>query len=450
VAIAFVSLVGDSRLFVLLLSVHLAGLFVISMACHGELARSRPGPRHLTAFYLAVAAGGALGGVFNGLLAPRLFESVAEYPTALVAACVVWVLISPPAPRPPFSVRDASLWRKALLPLALLVFATVTVHYTRGLNDIWRLVVRSQVAIAFCVVVFAIRRRPALFAWAAAAILFAPILAAQTANTIYAARSFFGVHRVIYDASMRCNVYTNGTTIHGLQSVLPERRHVAGAYYHETGPAGDALRIAKPRRVGIIGLGVGSLATYARAGDEYTYYEIDPVVVDIAEKSGAFSYLADARVRGADVRVLVGDGRLLVQKAADGRYDLIVLDAYSSDVVPVHLITAEAMALYLRKLAPRGLLLLNISSRYLDLGGVVAALAQQAGLASVERLDVIDSASDRTAAHDDGKAVSRWIALARRADDLGLLLGEGWSRLPEVADRAWSDDHADVLSAITW
>jgi hypothetical protein len=455
VAVAFVSLVGESRLLGLVLCVHFAALFVIAMACHGELARTRPGARHLTAFYLVVSFGGALGGVFNGLLAPLLFRSVVEYSLVLVVACALRILTVPAAPSSPDQTTGTAArraLRTAIVPLVLLAAATLTVFLTKNVNDDWRLLVRSQFAIAFCVVAFAMRHRPARFAWVAGALLYAPLLEAQTDGALYVGRSFFGVHRVTYDPTNHRNVYTNGTTIHGLQSVLPERRHVAGAYYHPTGPAGDAITMASPRNVGIIGLGVGSLASYARAGQTYTFFEIDPVVAAIAESQTVFSFLADARRRGADVRVVVGDGRLLIERAPDASYDMIVLDAYSSDVVPVHLITTEAMAIYLRKLAVHGLFMMNVSSRYFDLGVVAAAVGERAGLVGIERLDGLDSESDREAARLEGKAVSRWIVLARSDRDLARIVGSGspWQPLPRGAGSAWTDDHANILSAIAW
>jgi spermidine synthase len=247
-------------------------------------------------------------------------------------------------------------------------------------------------------------------------------------------------------------VYTHGTTIHGVQSTVPEHRHVAGAYYHPTGPAGDVLTRASPLQVGVIGLGVGTLAAYARAGQTYTYLEIDPIVAEIAENTAYFSFLADARSRGADVRVLLGDGRRLLDRARDGQYDVLVLDAYSSDTVPIHLITREAMALYVRKLAPHGMIAMNVSSRYLDLAVVVAALAEQANLKALERLDMLVSAADQKAVRDDGKAVSRWIVLGRTVADLAPITvsGSAWKPLERSASRVWTDDHANILSAMVW
>jgi hypothetical protein len=380
----------------------------------------------------------------------------------LVAACIVRILTTPALPLPaswqvmaghqqPRS-RAHVFARKAIVPVLLLVTATVTILLTRNLDENWRLLAASQVATAFCVIAHSMRRRPARFAWAAGALLLAPSLAARTENTLYFGRSFFGVHRVTYDPRTRCNVYTHGTTIHGVQSTVPEHRHVAGAYYHPTGPAGDVLTRASPVQVGVIGLGVGTLAAYARAGQMYTYLEIDPLVAEIAENTAYFSFLADARSRGADVRVQLGDGRRLLERARDGQFDVLVLDAYSSDTVPIHLITREALALYVRKLAPHGMIAMNVSSRYLDLEVVVAALAEQANLQALERLDMLVSAADQKAARDDGKAESRWIVLGRTAQDLAPITvsGSAWKPLERGASRARTDDHANILSAMVW
>jgi hypothetical protein len=218
---------------------------------------------------------------------------------------------------------------------------------------------------------------------------------------------------------------------------------MAGAYYHRTGPAGDVLGRESPGRVGLIGLGVGSLATYAERGQSFTFYEIDPVVARIAENQGLFTYLADARERGATVEIVLGDGRLELGRAPDGALDLVVLDAYSSDVIPVHLLTREAFALYLAKLAPHGTILMNVSNRYLDIGLVVAAVARDLGLPGAERLDTVDSAETRA----DGKSVSRWIRLARSQSDLGPL-PSGWRPLSPSGIRPWTDDYVNVLACL--
>jgi hypothetical protein len=458
VGIGFLFLLGLSRPIGLVLPLHFAALFVIAMACHGELARRRPAARHLTMFYLVTAAGGALGGLANGLVAPLVLSSVIEYPLVVAAAAVLraattarpqeeddWRVIAGEAP-----VRRglaSSIVRRAGLPAGLWIAAATSLWATRKLDPSWSLLAMSQLATAISVVALSTRKRPARFAACASALLLAPWLAARGDHLLYAGRSFFGVHRVQHDAATARNVYIQGTTIHGLQSVVPERRRIAGAYFHESGPAGDVLAHTHPARVALVGLGIGSLAAYAERGQTFTFFEIDPLVARIAENTTYFTYLADARARGAAISVVLGDGRLLLERAPIGAYDMIVIDAYSSDVIPVHLLTREAFVLYESRLAPGGVILMNVSNRYLDVGLVVAAVAHDLKLAGRERLDPIDTDEGRAAERDDGKSVSRWIELARTAPDFRPT-AHGWRPLPQSTLRTWTDDYVNVLGCL--
>jgi hypothetical protein len=458
VVVGFLFLLGLSRPIGLVLSLHFGALFVIAMACHGELARRRPAARHLTLFYLVTAAGGALGGLANGLVAPLILHSVIEYPLVVAAAAVLraattarpaehedWRAIAEDAP-----VRHglgSSIARGALLPAGLWLASAASLWATRKLDPSWSLLTMSQVATAVSVVALSTRKRPARFAACASALLLAPWLAARGGQVLYAGRSFFGVHRVERDAAAARNVYIQGTTIHGLQCTIPERRRIAGAYFHATGPAGDILAHMHPARVGLVGLGIGSLAAYADRGQSFTFFEIDPLVAKVAENTAYFTFLADARARGARVSIELGDGRLLLGQAPPGAFDMIVIDAYSSDVIPVHLLTREAFSLYESRLAPGGVILMNVSNRYLDVGLVVAAVGSDLGLAGRERLDTIDTDAGRAAVHDDGKSVSRWIELARAPSDLGTA-PHGWHPLARPAMRVWTDDYVNVLGCL--
>lgn len=465
-ALAFITLLELARPFWIVLPIHFAAMFVIAMVCHGELARERPDPIHLTTYYVILSVGGALGGLFNALLAPALFTSVFEYPLVLMAALGLWAGLVPSGPAPldwteiahaePRGAQKRGrqgkrIWVEARVAVVVLVVATVAMAVVHKLNASWGLLLMSQVATAVCVVAYSVRGRPVRFALTVCALLLAPHLAIQGEHTLMSARSFFAVHRVTHDSSADRNVYVQGTTIHGLQSTRPERRRIAGAYFHRTGPAGEVLTRLHPRTLGLIGLGVGSLASYAEAGQSYTFYEIDPVVARIAENPEYFTFLADARRRGARVDVVLGDARLRLQEAEDERFDMVVLDAYSSDVVPAHLLTREALQLFLSKLAPDGYLLMNISNRYLDIGVVLAALTQEASLAAVDRTDLIDSEVDDQAAREDGKAPSRWILIARRARQIEWIgLGADWKPLKRTAVVAWRDDYVNLLSCLNW
>jgi hypothetical protein len=488
-ALAFSLAVGADRLLWLVVLLHLAAFFVVALACHGELARTRPPPHRLTRFYLILSAGGAAGGALVALVAPLVFPAVWEYPLVLLAVGALraglpsHTLLAEGSHqgsddhetagedfeelaraegfgvrRGPLATRARRVVRAVGMPLLTLLLLVAALRLLASAEDIVRVFVVAQIATAACVVAWTWRRRPWRFASMLAAILAAPALATFGPGMLFVGRSFFAVHRVANDAAQHRHLYAQGTTIHGLQSTLPERARVAGAYFHRSGPAGDVLGRIGPSRVGLVGLGVASLAAYADTGARFTFYEIDPVVARIAEDPRLFTFLRDARGRGAQVDVVLGDARIRLAEVPDAALDVLVLDAYSSDVVPTHLLTREAFALYVRKLAPGGFVLMNVSNRYLDLGRVVGAVAADAGLSALTRLDEATSEEDRRAAREDGKAPSRWIVVARRASDLDPLeLSSSWTPLVagdareasrRSAMRPWTDDYVNVVGCL--
>jgi spermidine synthase len=421
-----------------LMGLHLAVFFLAAMLCHGKLAADRPAPAHLTEFYLWLSVGGVLGGVGNALVAPLLFNSVAEYPLAFVVACAVAL------PRAPESSRADWLWPGLLG--ALTAGAVLAVRGTRFQAD------ATIAGLLFGVpslVAFFFSRRPLRFALAAGAILLAGNLhEGEKGRELHAERSFFGVHRVTLDPTGGYHVLAHGKTMHGLQSLDPARRGESLAYYHRTGPAGEVLALhgrEPAKKIGAIGLGAGSLASFAQPGQAWTYFEIDPAVEKLARDPRYFTFLSDSP---AKLRVVLGDARLTLAAEPDAHFDLVFLDAYSSDAVPVHLATREALALYLRKLAPGGLLALHISNLHLDLEPVFAALARDAHLACLTRDDTEVSSALRAL----GKAPSVWLVMARRAEDLEKLArSPHWQ--PSRTDAqlgVWTDDYSSLLSVFRW
>ncbi|MET0825946.1 MAG: fused MFS/spermidine synthase, partial [Acidimicrobiales bacterium] len=262
---------------------------------------------------------------------------------------------------------------------------------------------------------------------------------AEPNPTLDAERTFFGVHRVFEDEQGR-HVLANGTTTHGMQD--PADPGTPLGYYHPDGPIGDVFvsaAAAPPRDVAVVGLGSGALAAYGRTGDTFTYYEIDPAVARIASDPTLFSYLSDS---AADTDIVLGDGRLSLERT-DEIYDVMVLDAFSSDAIPVHLLTAQAVQEYLRHLGADGVLAIHISNRYFDLAPVVGRLAETFGLASVGRLDVPSPEQV-----DAGHWSSTWVVLAPRAAALAGLTGDhGWGPLPPAEGRLWTDDYSDLLGS---
>jgi SAM-dependent methyltransferase len=452
---------------------HLALLLVVALSCHGELALSRPSPRHLTEFYLLISGGGVLGGVFNALVAPLVFSSLVEYPLAMLLACVLvgWHRAAPPA------TRRAHLLTAAL-PLAVAALALIlysdsfsfTIDF-RFLSRLFHFPAESVTAwldplerkvntilayappLALCLL---LRRRPMLLGLSLAAVLMVTdFVDARNSDQILQARSFFGVLQVSRDRD--ATGYTSlhhGTTLHGLQSLDPARRGEPLSYYHRQGPIGQVFteldRRDGSRRVAVIGLGTGTLAAYARPGDGLTFYEIDRLARDIASNRAYFTYLTDARERGATLRIELGDARIRLEAVGrerpGERYDLIVVDAFTSDAIPVHLLTREALRLYLERLKPGGLLAFHLSNRFLTLEPVVANLAGDAGLAG----QIEEDESEET----KGVTGSTWAVLARTPEALGGLAHDArWTPAEREADPrvgVWTDDFHNLLSVFKW
>jgi hypothetical protein len=378
---------------------HLALVFVAMTVCHGELARTRPPAGRLTEFYLLLALGGALGGTFNSLVAPRLFDRVVEYPLLLAAACLLLPRMGLPEGR-----RRLDLGVTAAVGL---------------------------LGAAFVVPLLGVTGRHA----------FAPV--------VHRERNFFGVLRVEATPANDLRFLFHGTTLHGMQSLLPAARREPLGYFHRAGPVGrvfDALGGSR-KDVAVVGLGAGTLAAYAQPGQRWTFYEIDPAVERLASDPRYFTYLADARERGADAGVVLGDARLRLRDS-DRTYDLIILDAFSSDTVPVHLLTREALRVYLARLADDGLLAFHISCLHVRLHPVVGNLAKDAGLACRIRQDLKISQADMRA----GKLTSEWVVLARRPEALGPLANDPhWPPLPgDPASPVWTDDYSNLFRAINW
>jgi hypothetical protein len=266
---------------------------------------------------------------------------------------------------------------------------------------------------------------------------------------LFADRSFFGSYRALVHAESKRHVLFQGTTIHGAQSLDERLRLEPIAYYHRTGPAGEVLRRfaeLRPRSdAAIIGLGTGALACHGKTGQKYTFYEIDPMVEKIARDARLFTYLRDCLPQ---IAIVIGDARLSLARAPDRHYDLIVLDAFSSDVIPTHLLTREAMLLYIQKMSADGVLLAHISNRHMDLAPIVGRLARHLSLVGYIHNDFNIEPSDSA----EGKSPSRWVILARHEKDLAaLMLSGGWRRL-DGRDNGdlWTDDFTDLLRVINW
>jgi hypothetical protein len=423
----------------LLVPIHLVGFFVVAVMCHGELARDRPPARRLTEFYLLISLGGALGGVFNAVVAPLVFDSLAEYPIALVLAALCLPRRAPRIPPGPYA--------RALdfaLPVVLgSTVGLIVLLVSRGQANAGRYGTMFAFGLAAGIAVNFVRR-PLRFGLSVGAIVLAVSLAAAPDDReLYRERSFFGVYRVTASEGGDLHRLVHGTTSHGAQDFSPGHERTPISYYHPGGPIGRLLQALPPSdtaRVAIIGLGTGSVACYSAPGERWTFYEIDPTVERIARDPRLFTYL---RVCPGRFDVVLGDARLRLRDAGDHSYGLIMADAFSSDAVPVHLLTREALALYRSKLREHGILTFNVSNGYVTLEPVLGTLARDARMACV-------SQRDRRSNHDgvpqtDG---SDWVVMARHAGDLRAVAGSGWHECPRASGAPWTDDHSNLLGAL--
>ena len=428
-----------SRMLILL---HLAYFFFAALMCHGQLAADRPGPRYLAEFYVWLSLGGVLGGIFNALAAPLLFGSVIEYPLAILLSC----LLLPDREAAGGRVKQ----RRLDFALPVLIFA-----FTVGLGWAADKVAPIQMSGSVFVVAlplfvsYPLRKRPVRFALSlGAVILAAGLMTGVGRTTLHSERNFFGVLRVTGDQNQNLHSFLHGSTVHGRQSTVAERRCEPLSYYHREGPLGKIFtQFASPRcegaKVAIIGLGTGATVSYARSGEHWTFYEINPAVVSIARSRAYFSYLSDCAA--APVDVVLGDARLKLHEAKDRSYDLLVLDAFSSDAIPVHLMTRQALDLYLSKLSGGGLIVFHISNRNLDLTEVVADLAKSRNLSALSLLDM-------TPAQPNGKDPSHWILMARESAAFGTLANDPNARplISTNAEDVWTDDFSNILSVFKW
>ena len=420
IVVSIVLLSEATQPLALVLGVHLLGFVWLALLCHGELARTRPVAEHLTDFYLCLALGGVLGGTLSALIAPLIFTGLSEYPLMIVAACYFGMA---PLIRPN---RADWLWAAGIgaltVALILIMQSTWLAKFTAWLET---LSVLAMFGVPF-ILCYIAQERPARFALSLAAVLAASSLQHGVHGTaVYRERSYYGIHRVTEKDGLRRLVH--GDTVHGQQSLDPELRREPLTYYSKNGPIGDVFRAvhgdSRLQRVGIVGLGAGSLAAFAQPGDDWTFFEIDPSVQRIAENPKLFTYLHDAR---GTIHIDLGDARLQLKNSKQ-TFGVLIVDAFGSDAIPLHLLTREAMQVYLDHLEPNGLLAFHISNNYVDLEPVLARLGESVrpGLVGYVRQHGAVSKSEKA----QGIMPSDWAVFARTEGD--------WSRFWRTRGRQW-------------
>jgi hypothetical protein len=416
--------------------IHVLGFTVLAMLCHGELARDRPGVQHLTEFYLWLAAGGVLGGVFNTLVAPQVFTSIAEYPLAIAFAALVCV--------PKIQFREAvGNPRTMMRPAFAAILATVLLIGAR-LGGVARFPTMAFLGAPALIFWSGAKHNTARFSVGIVGLLAAlavgnAIAPAGGGRILAADRTFFGVYRVRTDPARGLVSLVHGTTTHGRQ-VIGETNPEPLTYFHRKSPIGQVFETlgAEARSVGVIGLGTGTLAAYAQPGSRWTFYEIDAAVERIARDARYFHYLEHC---GEKCSVVLGDARLTLA-GSHVAHDLLVLDAFSSDAIPIHLLTTEALRTYETRLSENGVLAFHISNRHIKLAPVIARLAHERGLTAVTRLDKsVDS--------KHGFEASEWVVMARRPERLHALVADArWTPLVADARPAWTDDFSNIWTEL--
>ncbi|HEV7876863.1 fused MFS/spermidine synthase [Bradyrhizobium sp.] len=438
--------VGGERNLLLTLGGHLLCFFIIAMACHGELARTRPASKYLTGFYVALSFGGMVGGLFAGLIAPFTFSWIAEYPILVALA----VLCRPPAD------ERFSRWSRWYWPLlAAAAVALIAPIYSGGKMFTWlddhRIYVISGVAIAGMMLAILLKADRAKLAGIVILALVLIRVYPSDDGRVETVRSFFGVHKIVVTANGQYHVLMHGTTIHGAEKFRNDDtspvtgRPEAITYYHKDGGIGQAIaairaRKGGPIRVAVIGLGAGTLTCASEPGEGWKFFEIDQTMVDTARDPKYFTFIRKCE---PDLKPVIGDARLTFAKEPDGVYDLIIVDAYSSDAIPIHLATEEAMEIYKQKLAPQGAVVMHVSNRHLELSSVVVGIADANDLKSWVYSE--DSGRDNEYIFSTSVVVS-----ARKEADVGTLASSDKWALTEAEhnQRVWTDDYSNVLGAV--
>jgi hypothetical protein len=422
-------------------------LLSVAISLHSRLYELRPAADQLTAFYLAMSLGGALGGAFAALLAPALFDWVWEHPLLVLAAAALMPLPS------------LLKWHRmdGLDPQMAWIAATVFVLVAALLAWMLHTVVSDQqtgphrvfLTIMLCGMGLLLTAWRALFIAVLAAIMLAQggVSTIETSLEGARSRSYFGIYTVKDHPEAKLRQLVHGTTLHGQQSTDPARAREPSTYYGANSGAGLVLAAAPeffgPKaRIGVVGLGAGTLACYRKERQRWTIFEIDPEVVTFS-RDGTFTYLRDC---APDARIVLGDARITLGEQEPGSFDVLVIDAFSSDAIPLHLITREAVEVYLRALSRDGVVVLHISNRFVELEPVVAAIARDLGLAAGIRNDNPENRAELTA--------SSWIVLAREPATIEALAQRShdapWIELSTAAKRAWTDESASVLPFIRW
>jgi SAM-dependent methyltransferase len=441
----------------MMFAVHLGAFFLLALMCHQRLAAKRPAPDRLTEFYLLMSLGGVVGGAFTALLAPVIFDTVWEYPLVLVLVGLAR----------PWKRTEIRKWEVIAFVAALLICVLPPVlsasfqadwdlawafnrHFPLRMEQLTKIILGGAVVIAFLL-------RDRSYAYVA-------LLAAMTLSAQYIARgydwdlterSFFGVMRVANRPDPRLggdvHVLMHGTTLHGAQARNPQFACMPTLYYAPQSPIGQAALAIRQRtpgvKFGVVGQGAGAMAAYKRGADSLTFFEIDPMVDRLSRDPKWFTYIngcAQNAGTGGSVQTVLGDARLTMAHEAPGSYDLLLIDAFSSDSVPTHLLTREAIGDYLKLLKPNGVVVIHLSNRNLDITGPAEAAARALNAPHLHQIYY-----EKQAAPDMAEASTEAIILSPTEAGLAEFRADSrWDSLPDPHVRPWTDDYVNLFGSL--
>lgn len=419
----------------LAIPIHLVTLFFVSLAFHQSLVDRRPAADHLTDFYIWMSVGGVIGGAFTALLAPVIFDRPFEYPLMFAIALFV---SGTQIPRLAFSTR-------ALAGILVLIFGVEGVLFALGAFSTAGPTYAAAIAAMGALPLLMWFRQPKIACHAVAIAMVVVTWRPFEPDLLERIRSPYGIYRIARGPSKLGpqNVLLHGRINHGMQTQVEGLRRLPSTYYSLRSPIGQTFEILRQthdtRPVGVVGLGVGTLATYAQPGQEFDFFEIDPVIAEQARMPSRFTYLADS---AGSVNVLIGDGRKLIESQPDGKYRLLVLDAYSSDSIPVHLLTVEALDVYMSHTTEDGWLLFHVTNGFINVRQIVANGAATHGWAAIEQTHWPRESQDI----ELGATTSEWVAVARNRNALAPLLASGaWKDATADGRPVWTDDYANIL-----
>ncbi|MCH9806818.1 MAG: fused MFS/spermidine synthase [Alphaproteobacteria bacterium] len=424
----------------------LASFLLVTLVCHRELYLRRPAASKLTEFYLLMSLGGVLGGIFAALIAPQIFTTIFEFPLLLAASLLM---------RP--DILDQREDRQSWLQAAGMVAVAAAVLLLASTLISWGIVEgHMKLRVVVVAMLFAgllyFAGKPARRMAVVATMLLAILILPEGRNESHAVRSFFGVHRVIETPDGTLRLLMHGTTVHGAERLIDEAGNkvaepIPSTYYHPQSPMArtlDLVRNAKTTdgkvEIGIVGLGAGAMACHKKANDNWKFYEIDQAVVDIARDKNQFGYMSTCQ---PDAPVIVGDARLTLTKEAAGAFNYLLIDAFSSDAIPMHLLTVEAFKLYVSKLAPGGVLAIHLSNKHLDLPPAVTA--------TIEQIDGLNAVLVNDKPENPGfdSAPSTVMLISRdKATIEPAMAWQGAEAPKSQGVSAWTDDYSDIVTTL--